>query len=183
MPGATIFSEQAQAARRISTRIRMTGNATVEQAFQNIDVWPRASRERTALTEMGADNFQRAFRISLTLAEARDDLALAAQHYEKACMLQPDRRAVLVDLGRVILKAAGREEAANAALNMASRGGETRAAEMARELLPVRYPYVSEFRRALEFDSKNVELRRELGFLFVADESLQRGRARTSRPG
>ncbi len=157
--------EQAQA-RRIFDRIRKTGNAIAEQAFQNID-GPLAAgiaRWKSAI-EMGADNFSAHFELA-TLAEARDDLALAAQHYEKAWRLQPDRRAVLVDLGRV-LKAAGREEAANAALLAASRGGETRAAEMARELLPGRYPYVSEFRRALEFDSKNVELRRELGFLLL----------------
>ncbi len=43
----------------------------------------------------------------------------------------------------------GRGEDANAALLAASRGGEPRAAEMARELLPDRYPFVPEFRRAL----------------------------------
>ena len=35
-------------------------------------------------------------------------------------------------------------------------------AEAARELLPNRYPYVSEFQRALQFDPKNLDLRREL---------------------
>ena len=39
------------------------------------------------------------------------------------------------------------------------------AAEMAHELLPDRYPFVSEFRRALELDPGNVELRRELAYL------------------
>jgi Tfp pilus assembly protein PilF len=38
---------------------------------------------------------------------------------------------------------------------------------MARELLPERYPYVPEFRKALELDPTNVELRRELGFLLL----------------
>ena len=42
-----------------------------------------------------------------------------------------------------------------------------RAAEMARELLPARYPYVPEFRRALELDPANVELRRELAYLLL----------------
>ena len=55
---------------------------------------------------------------------------------------------MLVDLGRV-WKALNRPEDATAALLAASRGGEPRAAEMARELLPERYPFVSEFRRAL----------------------------------
>ena len=38
---------------------------------------------------------------------------------------------------------------------------------MARELLPHRYPYVSEFRRALELDAENAELRRELAYLLL----------------
>lgn len=157
--------EQAQA-RRIFDRIRKSGNATAEKAFQNIDA-PLAAgiaRWKSAI-EMGADNFSAHFELA-TLAEQRDELALAAEHYEKAWRLLPDRRSVLVDLGRV-LKAAGKEAKANAALLAASRGGETRAAEMARELLPERYPYVSEFRSALEFDPKNVALRRELGFLLL----------------
>jgi tetratricopeptide (TPR) repeat protein len=56
---------------------------------------------------------------------------------------------------------------AHAALLAASRGGEPRAAEMARELLPDRYPYVPEFRSALELDSANAELRRELAYLLL----------------
>jgi Tfp pilus assembly protein PilF len=162
--------EQAEA-RRIFDRIRKTGNATAEKAFQNIDAPLAAGIERwKGAISMGADNFSAHFELA-TLAEQRDELALAAEHYEKAWRLLPDRRSVLVDLGRV-LKAAGEGERANAALLAASRGGETRAAEMARELLPQRYPYVSEFQHALDLDPKNVELRRELGFLL-----LQMGRA------
>ena len=157
--------EQA-AARRIFDRIRKTGNATAEQAFHNIDAPLEAGIERwQKAIAMGADNFSAHFELA-TLAEQRDELQLAAEHYEKAWRLLPERRSVLVDLGRV-LKAAGDEEQANAALLAASRGGETRAAEMARELLPDRYPFVPEFRRALELDPKNVELRRELGFLML----------------
>ncbi len=52
-------------------------------------------------------------------------------------------------------------------------GGEPRAAEMARELLPERYPYVSEFRAALQLDPDNIELRRELGYLLLRMESKQ----------
>ena len=78
----------------------------------------------------------------------------------------PDRRTVLVDLGRV-WQAMGRTDDASAALLAASRGGEPRAAEMARELLPARYPFVSEFRQALALDPANHELRRELGYLLL----------------
>ncbi len=73
---------------------------------------------------------------------------------------------MLVDLGRV-WKALGRTDDATAALLAASRGGEPRAAEMARELLPRHYPYVPEFRRALELDPTNGELRRELAYLLL----------------
>ena len=157
--------EQAQA-RRIFDRIRKTGNATAERAFQNIDAPLAAGIERWKnAIAMGADNFSAHFELA-ALAEQRDELALAAEHYERAWRLLPDRRSVLVDLGRVP-KSAGEGERANAALLAASRGGETRAAEMARELLPDRYPYVSEFQKALELDPKNVELRRELGFLML----------------
>jgi Tfp pilus assembly protein PilF len=157
--------KQAEA-RRIFDAIRKTGNPTAEQAFRNIDA-PLAEgieRWKNAIA-MGGDNFSAHFELA-TLAEQRDELPLAAEHYEKAWRLVPDRRSVLVDLGRV-WKAMGRTEEANAALLAASRGGEPRAAEMARELLPERYPYVAEFQRALELDPPNAELRRELGYLLL----------------
>jgi len=157
--------EQAQA-RRVFDRLRKTGNATAEQAFQNIDM-PLAvgiQRWKEAIAG-GADNFSAHFELA-TLAEQRDELELAAEHYEKAWRILPDRRSVLVDLGRV-WKSLNRLDAANAALLAASRGGEPRAAEMARELLPERYPFVSEFRSALELDPANAELRRELAYLLL----------------
>ena len=160
--------EQAEA-RRIFDRIRKTGNATAEQAFQNIDGPLAAGIERwKSAIAMGADNFSAHYELA-RLAEQRDELALAAEHFEKAWRLAPDRRSVLVDLGRV-WKAMGRSEDANAALLAASRGGEPRAAEMARELLPDRYPFVPEFRRALELDPGNAELRRELAYLLLRME-------------
>ena len=123
--------EQAQA-RRIFDRIRKSGNATAEKAFQNIDA-PLAAgiaRWKSAI-EMGADNFSAHFELA-TLAEQRDELALAAEHYEKAWRLLPDRRSVLVDLGRV-LKAAGQEAKANAALlGGVARRGNARGGDGAR---------------------------------------------------
>jgi Tfp pilus assembly protein PilF len=159
-------TKQQQQARRIFDRIRKTGDATAEQAFRNIDAPLAAGIERwKKALEMGADNFSAHFELA-TLAEQRDELALAAEQYENAWRLLPDRRSVLVDLGRV-WKALDRTDDATAALLAASRGGEPRAAEMARELLPRRYPFVSEFRRALELDPSNVELRREFAYLLL----------------
>ncbi|HEV2444300.1 MAG TPA: tetratricopeptide repeat protein, partial [Candidatus Sulfopaludibacter sp.] len=159
-------TKQQAEARRIFDRIRRKGNVTAEQAFHNIDAPLAAGIERwQQAIAMGSDNFSAHFELA-TLAEQRDEPALAAEHYEKAWRLLPDRRSVLVDLGRV-WHAQKRMEQANAALLAASRGGEPRAAEMARELLPERYPYVSEFRAALALDPANVELRRELGYLLL----------------
>ena len=153
-------------ARRVFDRLRRAGNATAEQAFHNIDDPLAAGIERwTKAIDMGADNFSGHFELA-TLAEQRDDLALAATHFERAWRLLPDRRTVLVDLGRV-WQEMGRKNDATSALLAASRGGEPRAAEMARELLPARYPFVNEFRQALALDPGNHDLRRELGYLLL----------------
>jgi Tfp pilus assembly protein PilF len=157
-------------ARRIFDRVRQTAAApfseTAEQAFRNIDGPLAAGLARwQAAIAAGGDNFSAHFELA-TLAEERDELALASEHYQKAWRLLPDRRSVLVDLGRVWL-ALDRPADANAALLAASRGGEARTAELARELLPDRYPYVAEFRRALELDPANLELRRELAYLLL----------------
>ena len=161
--------EQAQA-RRIFDRLRREGNATAEQAFRNIDepLVAGIARWQEALAR-GPDNFSAHFELA-TLAEQRDDLALAAEHYEKAWRILPARRSVLLDLGRVwkqLNRGSPPGSDADAALLAASRGGEMRAAERARELLPDRYPYVDEFRRALQLDPASVELRRELAYLLL----------------
>jgi Tfp pilus assembly protein PilF len=162
-------TRQQAEARRVFDRIRKLGGpsaATAEQAFQNIDAPLAAGIERwTNAIAMGGDNFSAHFELA-TLAEQRDELSLAAEHFEKAWRLLPDRRSVLVDLGRV-WKAMDRTEDATAALLAAARGGEPRAAEMARELLPDRYPFVPEFQAAVKLDPGNVELRSELAFLLL----------------
>ena len=164
------FETRQQAeARRVFDRVRKLDGpsaAKAEQAFQNIDGPLAAGIERwKSAIAMGSDNFSAHFELA-TLAEQRDELALAAEHFEKAWRILPDRRSVLVDLGRV-WKAMDRGEDATAALLAASRGGESRAAEMARELLPDRYPYVPEFEAALRLDPGNAELRRELAYLLL----------------
>jgi len=114
------------------------------------------------------DNFSGHLELA-RLAEQRDELALAAEHYERAWHLRPDHRDLLLDLGRV-WKQLDRPEEAAAALLAASRGAEPRVAEQARELLPDRYPYVYEFEKALALDPSNVELRRELAYLHLQME-------------
>jgi Flp pilus assembly protein TadD len=162
-------TKQQAEARRVFDRVRKTSGAaaaTAERAFQNIDKPLAEGIERwQKAIAAGGDNFSAHFELA-TLAEQRDELALAAEHYEKAWRLLPDRRSVLVDLGRV-WKAMDQSEDSTAALLAASRGGEARAAEMARELLPGRYPFVPEFEAALRLDPANAELRRDLAYLLL----------------
>jgi Flp pilus assembly protein TadD len=157
---------QQSVARRIFDRIRKTGDATAEQAFQNIDrpLAEGIARWKKAL-EISPDNFS-AHQELAALAEQRDELALAAEHYEKAWRLKPGERELLLDLGRV-WKLEGRNEEANYVLLAASRGEPARVAEKARELLPSRYPYVYEFEKALDLDPNNFELRREFAYLLL----------------
>src|SRR6266853_1634808 len=156
-------TKQEIVARRIFERYNQT-NPTAAQAFENIDRPLREGIERwrRALATQ-PDNFSGHLELA-HLAELRDELPLAAEHYEQAWRLRPDRRELLLDLGRV-WKQQGRADIAAAALLAASRGAEPRVAEQAKELLPTRYPYVYEFEKALELDPSNAGLRRELGFL------------------
>jgi Flp pilus assembly protein TadD len=159
-------TKQQAVARRIFDRIRKTGDATAEQAFQNIDrpLADEIARWKKAL-EMSPDNFS-AHQELAALAEQRDELPLAAEHYEKAWKLKPGERELLLDLGRV-WQLEGHSEQAYYVLLAASRGEPARVAEKARELLPTRYPYVYEFEKALELDPNNFELRREFAYLLL----------------
>lgn len=160
-------TKQEAEARRIFDRVRKTGNATAEAAFQNIDGALRDGIGRwTKALELSPENFSAHHELA-RLAERRDDLPLAAEHYQKAFALRQDMRALLLDMARV-WKLQSHTEVATAALLAASRGGEPRVAEAAREQLPPRYPYVYEFKKALVLDPKNIELRRELGYLHLA---------------
>ncbi|MCS7314210.1 MAG: tetratricopeptide repeat protein [Bryobacterales bacterium] len=157
-------------ARRVFDRVRQTGDpasrAAAEQAFQNID---RALAEAIARWLHALDKNPGDWGTHLELArlaEERNELELAATHYEKAWRLRPERRGVLADLGRVWLEL-GHSERGMAALLAASRGAEPYAADRARGLLPSRYPYVAEFESALKLDPTNVPLRRELAYLLL----------------
>lgn len=167
-------------ARRIFNQIRQTAPAqprrTAEEAFQNID---RSLAERLEQWEKAVeaepDNFS-AHRELAEIAEERDELALAAEHYLRAWRLKPDQRALMLALGRV-WKHMGRERDAMAILLAASRGTEPRVAEAARSLLPDRYPYVYEFREALALDPRNVNLHRELAYLLLAMQKREEAEA------
>ncbi len=163
-------TKQPVQARRTFDRLRASHDSrvasTAAAAFENIDRPLREGIERwkQALV-LSPDNFS-AHEELAKLAEQRDEIPLAAEHYEKAWRLRPDRRDLLLDLGRA-WKQMNHASEANGALLAASRGTEPRVAEQARELLPDRYPYVSEFEAALALDPANAGLRRDLAFLEI----------------
>jgi tetratricopeptide (TPR) repeat protein len=157
-------------ARRIFARIKGSADpvsrATAAQAFENIDAPLAAGIARWQhVLATSTPNFSAYYELA-QLAEQRDELDLAAANYRAAFQLLPERKSVLIELARVE-KARGNLEGTIAALLAASRGGETRAAELAREQLPDRYPYVYEFRKALELDPRNAALHRELAYLLL----------------
>jgi Tfp pilus assembly protein PilF len=164
------YAHKAEA-RRIFARIRDTGDAesrrTAAAAFENIDAPLRAGIERWKQALAAATPTFSAYFELATLAEQRDELELAATHYRAAFRLQPRRRSVLLDLARVE-RARGNGDAAMAALIAASHGSEPRTSELAREQMPERYPYVYEFRNALELDPGNGTLHRELAYLLLS---------------
>ena len=158
-------------ARRIFARVRESDDAdlsaTASQAFKNIDAPLEAGIARwQQVLANSPPTFSALYELA-QLAEQRDELDLAAVNYKAAFQLQPERKSVLLELARVE-KARGNSEGMMAALLAASRGGETRTAELAREQLPDRYPYVYEFRNALEIDPGNDALHRELAYLLLA---------------
>ncbi len=155
------------AARRIFDRIRKLGDATAEQAFQNIDRPLAEGIERWSEALRAApETFSAHFELA-QLAEQRDEWELADVHYLAAWRMLPARKSVLLDLARV-RQALNRPEDSVAALLAASRGGEPRTAALARERLPGRYPFVYEFRDALKLDPGNIELHRELAYLLLS---------------
>ncbi|HLJ44655.1 MAG TPA: tetratricopeptide repeat protein [Bryobacteraceae bacterium] len=159
-------TKQQATARRVFDRLRKKGSAKAEEAFQSIDrsLVEGIARWQKAI-ELAPDNFSNHQELA-KLAEQRDDIALAAEHYEKAWRLKPDDRSLLLDLGRT-WKVLKRPEDAMSALLAASRGASPRIAEEARDLLPSRYPYLYEFQRAIALDIKNVGLRREFAYLLL----------------
>ena len=161
-------------ARRVFDRVRHqtadpVAAATAEQAFQNIDKPLAQGIARWSAALAGASPTFSVHHELAELAEQRDNWDLAAEHYLAAWHLEPQRKSVLVAIGRVE-RLRDRPEQATAALLAASRGGEPYAADQARELLPVRYPYVYEFRNAIALDPANTELHRELAYLLLRME-------------
>ncbi len=169
-------TKQPIEARRMFDRLRHSENsatkATAEQAFQNIDrpLADGITRWKEALARAANPNDLPTFSAHwelAQLAELRDDLPLAAEQYEICRKLKPQLSELLLILARV-WQQLNRVDEANTALLAASRSTDSRTAELALEHLPSRYPYPYEFQNAIKFDPRNVALRRELAFLYLA---------------
>lgn len=156
----TIFNHVRQHADPDSRR-------SAEQAFRNVDEPLAASIQRwTDIVARSPDDFSAHFELAKA-ADNRGDPKLAAQHYLRAWQIKPSERGLLIQTARM-RRQAGDEENAIAALLAASRGSNPRAAEQARDLLPSRHPFAAEYQKALALEPVNVELRRELAFLWLA---------------
>ena len=164
-------TKQPVQARRIFLRWKELGTeqtrAKAAAAFENIDRPLREGIDRWKAAVAAAPDQWSAHEELARLAEQRDELALAAEHYQKAWQLHPTERRLMIDLAR-ILKEQGKLRESLAVLLAASRSPQARVAEMARELLPARYPYPYEFEEALQVDPGNPNLRREYAFLLLA---------------
>ncbi len=163
-------------ARRTFDRLRHSSDPAVRktagQAFTNIDrpLADGIARWKEALRRMPDVNALSTFSAHwelAQLAELRDELPLAAEQFEICRRLKPQMPELLLILGRVWGEL-NRAEESQAAWLAASRSADSRTAELALEHLGTRYPYPYEFGAALKLDPKNVALRKELGYLYLA---------------
>ena len=158
-------------ARRVFLRWKSSGSEQTRQsaatAFESIDRPLREGIERWKAAVAAAPGQWTAHEELARLAEERDELDLAGEHYRTAMRLRPGERRLMIDLARV-WKRQGKLREAMALLIAASRSASPRVAELARESMPGRYPYPYEFQEALAVDPDNLDLRREYAFLLLA---------------
>lgn len=177
-------AKERRIARLIFDRVRREGGpaerATAQTAFTNVDGELAAGLDRWLRAAQDSPGKFSIHQEIAHLAEERNQLDLAAEHYAIAWRLRPDMREFLLDLGRVHTLAK-QAAPAFAALLAASHATEPRIAERARGLMPSRYPFVYEFEAALQLDPTNISLRRELGFLQLAMKRVKEAEATFAR--
>lgn len=132
-------TRRVQEARRVFHMLRLAAKQesvrrTAEEAFHNVDRPLKEGIERWSEAVRRAPQQWSAHEELASLAEMRDELALAAEHYELAWRLRPQKHELLLNLARV-WRELGREDRARAALVTAWKRGSTRVAEAAREML------------------------------------------------
>lgn len=132
-------TRQVQEARRVFHGLRLAARdpgvrQTAEEAFERVDRPLREGIARWSEAVLRAPQQWSAHEELAQLAEMRDELTLAAEHYELAWKLRPQKLELLLSLARV-WRELGREDQARAALATAWRRGSTRVSEQAREML------------------------------------------------
>lgn len=132
-------THQVQEARRVFHGLRLSARDpavrhTAEEAFERVDRPLREGIEQWSEAVRRAPQQWSAHEELARLAEMRDELTLAAEHYELAWKLRPQKYELLLDMARV-WRELGREQQARAALATAWRRGSTRIGELAREMM------------------------------------------------
>ncbi len=145
-------TRRPQAARRTFLRLKSSQDKEIrkvaEQAFENVDRPLREGIERWSEAVQRAPRQWSAHEELAQLAETRDLLDLAAEHYEHAWRLRPAQSSLLLDLARVWTEL-GDAKRARQTLVAAWRSGNPRVAETARELLDGEIPRDSDLALAV----------------------------------
>jgi Tfp pilus assembly protein PilF len=141
--------------------------ATAERTFRSMEaeLQSRAARLLEGLAR-DPDNYSSHLELA-GVHRIRNDFGLAAAEYEKAYRLKPQYPEVLLDLAEM-RRRHGESEQALAVLLTASYCQAAFVAEKAKESLPPRYPYLSEFQAALRFEPAQPLLRREMAFFLLS---------------
>ncbi|MCS7043673.1 MAG: tetratricopeptide repeat protein [Bryobacteraceae bacterium] len=140
---------------RLGARDENVRRAAAE-AFERVDRPLREGIEQWSEAVRRAPQQWSAHEELARLAEMRDELTLAAEHYELAWKLRPQKYELLIDLARV-WKELGREAQAHAALTTAWRRGSTRIGELAREMMQGRAPTAGDAELAVPAELPAVE--------------------------
>lgn len=132
-------TRRVQEARRTFHMLRLAAKQeavrqTAGDAFDNVDRPLREGIERWSEAVRRAPQQWSAHEELAQLAEMRDELALAAEHYELAWKLRPQKHELLLSLARVWGEL-GQQGKARAALAAAWRHGSPRVSEQAREMM------------------------------------------------
>jgi len=131
-------TQRVAEARRVFARARAEApepyRTTASEAFDRVDGTLAAGIERWRAAIAERPDSDTVHEELAQLAEAREDWALAGEHYAAAWSLKPSKKALLLALGRV-RAAQGDGEGARRAYVAAARGADTRTAELAREAL------------------------------------------------
>ena len=180
---AFLLYETGEQGRAFATFGRLSENAdprvatTAQNTHRRIDEeWSREIERWEAVIK--GDPFNRSAQLELgDLYEKHGRPERAVERYLAAWLVPSDqpRDPILLKVARA-RQAAGDSDGATGAWLLASRSDETRIVEEAKDHLPQRYPYAGEFRRALELNPRDTDLRRDLAYLWLTVGNIEEAR-------